>query len=438
MPQKKKTCFVVMGFNKKKDPVTGRVLDLDKTYRGIIKPAVQAAGFECIRADEIQHAGVIDIPMYDWLLRADLVVADLSTLNPNAFFELGVRYALKPRTTIVIAESEFKNPFDTNHIATRSYRHDGEALDFEVVEKFGKELAEAIRVIDASGKVDSPVYAMLHGLKPPVIQRKQKMAEEGAHAAATARAEAADTQAARDALDRPMAELMERALGLRAKGEFKAMADLLTGVRAIQGPHVDDFVVQQLALATYKSERPTPTEALLEARDILTALDPRHSLDAETIGLWGAVYKRLASAAGRSKKDRKVDLDEAIDALDRGFRLLRDYYNGINAAFLYDLRAHRTSGENAQADRVIARRIRTEVLRITEELGKAPPAGETEEDRAHRAFWIKATHAEALFGLGRRGEATKRLDAAAGGAAIEPWMLQTARKQLADLEQILS
>lgn len=42
-----------MGFGPKTDPATGRVLDLDKTYKNIIKPAVQAAGYDCVRADEI-------------------------------------------------------------------------------------------------------------------------------------------------------------------------------------------------------------------------------------------------------------------------------------------------------------------------------------------------------------------------------------------------
>ncbi len=73
------TCFVIMGFGPKPDLATGRVLDLDKSYHNIIKPAVEAAGYDCVRADEIQHSGVIDVPMYEMLYSADLVVADLST-----------------------------------------------------------------------------------------------------------------------------------------------------------------------------------------------------------------------------------------------------------------------------------------------------------------------------------------------------------------------
>ena len=92
MPQG--TCFVIMGFGKKTDYSTGRVLDLDKTYRSIIKPAAESAGLTCVRADEVRHSGIIDVPMYRHILEADLVIADLSTYNPSAFYELGVRWML--------------------------------------------------------------------------------------------------------------------------------------------------------------------------------------------------------------------------------------------------------------------------------------------------------------------------------------------------------
>jgi len=113
-------CFVVMGFDEKVDFATGRTLDLNKSYRLIIKKAVEDAGLECIRADEVMHAGTIDKPMYELLLEADVVVADLSTSNLNAAYELGVRHALRPHTTIVIAEKQFKFPFDIGHQLVRT------------------------------------------------------------------------------------------------------------------------------------------------------------------------------------------------------------------------------------------------------------------------------------------------------------------------------
>jgi len=132
-----KTCFVVMGFGKKTDFETGRTLDLDKSYRNIIKPAVEAAGLRCIRADEIVHSGLIDVPMYEQLLKANVVVADLSTSNKNAFYELGVRHALRPYTTVVIAEDGIKTfPFDVSHVAVRQYHHLGEDIGYDEVMRF--------------------------------------------------------------------------------------------------------------------------------------------------------------------------------------------------------------------------------------------------------------------------------------------------------------
>lgn len=87
----------IMGFGEKTDLATGRTLDLDKTYRIIIKKAVEDCGLECIRGDDVIHSGIIDKPMYELLLGADVVViADLSTSNANAIYELGIRHALRP------------------------------------------------------------------------------------------------------------------------------------------------------------------------------------------------------------------------------------------------------------------------------------------------------------------------------------------------------
>src|SRR6202035_3376519 len=160
-------CFVIMGFGQKTDLATGRVLDLDKSYRNIIKPAVTGAGYECIRADEIQHSGVIDVPMYEMLFAADLVVADLSTSNLNAIFELGVRHALKPRATIIIAEEQFRNPFDINHIVMRHYVHLGTDIGFDETMRMRQDLQDLAAALKSSKAVDSPVYTVLSDLQQP-------------------------------------------------------------------------------------------------------------------------------------------------------------------------------------------------------------------------------------------------------------------------------
>src|SRR5262245_59602640 len=161
------SCFVVMGYGKKTDFKQNKNFDLDKTYRNIIKPAAEAAGYTCERADEIQHAGIIDVPMYERLLTADLVIADLSTGNINAFFELGVRYALRPKTTIVIAEKNFEMGFDMGHVVIRKYEHLGPGIDFDEVERVKGELTKACREIPLMEQIDGPVYTFLTDLAAP-------------------------------------------------------------------------------------------------------------------------------------------------------------------------------------------------------------------------------------------------------------------------------
>src|SRR5690349_23127813 len=168
------TCFVVMGFGKKTDFETGRVLDLDQSYINLIKPGVEASGLKCIRADEIVHSGLIDVPMYEQLLNADVVVADVSTSNRNALYELGVRHALRPYTTVIIAEEMMmKSPtFDLSHIVIRKYRHLGEDIGVSEAKRFTADLTAAIKQIMATDpklRGDSPVYRFIERLTPPSI-----------------------------------------------------------------------------------------------------------------------------------------------------------------------------------------------------------------------------------------------------------------------------
>src|SRR6478735_6220339 len=153
----KKRCFVVMGFGTKTDFATGRKLDLNKSYRLLIKPVVEDKGLICLRADEMLFSGSIDVPMYMELLQADVVIADISTANPNALYELGIRHALRPRTTIVISENKMPYPFDLNHIKITSYAHLGDAIDYEEVERFRSVLASTLEEVLKVDDPDSPV-----------------------------------------------------------------------------------------------------------------------------------------------------------------------------------------------------------------------------------------------------------------------------------------
>jgi hypothetical protein len=112
--------------------------------------------------------------MYRELLKADLVIADLSTANPKPIYELGIRHALRPFTTIVISEDKLIYPFDLNHILITSYKHLGDAIDYEEVKRFRAALGNLIETVIIKEEPDSPVYTYLNSLILPKIQDEIK------------------------------------------------------------------------------------------------------------------------------------------------------------------------------------------------------------------------------------------------------------------------
>jgi hypothetical protein len=441
------TCFVVMGFGKKTDFATGRTLNLDKTYRNIIKPAITAAGYDCVRADEVLHSGVIDVPMYDMLFAADLVVADLSTSDLNAVFELGVRHALKPRATIIIAEEQFKDPFDVNHIVIRPYVHLGTDIGFDETMRMRQDLQTLAAALKTSQAVDSPVYTVLSDLQQP--KRKAVEGTEAVLAAAQPNPADKDTYAAKFGI----------ALEAKNAGDFDLAKKILLQIYEEQTRLGTDGkpkpprprVTQELALATYKAgekaaETAGPEVALAayaEAEQLLQQLGPEATTDPETLGLWSAIHKRRAEMPGRSDAEKRADLDVAIQAAERGFLIRRDYYNGTNLAYLLNLRASLSSGNDRIADNVLADRVRRQLVDISAERLKTleseqgAPAAEAggpaplEEEK----YWTAASHAESLIALGDK--AGPDLLKKAISSAPAKWMADVTLKQLDKLQGLL-
>ncbi|MGO9744511.1 MAG: tetratricopeptide repeat-containing protein [Roseiarcus sp.] len=436
------TCFVIMGFGKKTDPASGREFDLDRSYRNVIKPAIIAAGYECVRADEILHSGEIDVPMYDMLYSADLVVADLSTSNLNAIFELGVRHALKPRATIIIAESGFKIPFDVTHIIIQHYTHLGPDIGFDEVMRMRSVLENLARALQTSDAVDSPIYTVLHDLEKPT--RRSGAGTPSLSPAIQSNilepdTYAAKTEFARQAIAKDAFALAESILEDIYRDQTKPGAD---GAQRPARPGI----VQQLALATYKAgEQAAKTEGpqralggYAKAGDLLRTLDVETTTDPETLGLSSAIHKRKAETESLPMDERRRDLDGAIRAAERGFRIRRDYYNGTNLAYLYTLRAALSSGEDRIADTVFARRVRQDVVGIAERrrdelAGKVSASGTALQEEA---YWIAATRAESLVALG--DPAADEALRTALARAPEGWMAATTRAQVERLKLLLA
>src|SRR5579863_4525442 len=104
-------CFVLMPFGQKRHEL-GHIIDFDAVYKDMIAPAIAAANLEPIRADEEHVGGAIHKPMFERLMLCEYAIADLTIANPNVYYELGIRHAMRPRSTVLLNASGTRLPFD--------------------------------------------------------------------------------------------------------------------------------------------------------------------------------------------------------------------------------------------------------------------------------------------------------------------------------------
>ncbi|HRQ42542.1 MAG TPA: hypothetical protein PLD25_31895 [Chloroflexota bacterium] len=165
-PTTRPHAFVVMPFGKKKG-FEGQILDFNAIYTDLIKPALEEAGFEAFRADEETVSGDILTDMFQELLLADLVIADMSIDNANVFYELGVRHAFRKRGVVHIQSGRAYMPFDIFNVRTIPYHTGADGVpDPEFLEKDRQAIARVCRDTYASDAdaVHSPIFNLLTGL----------------------------------------------------------------------------------------------------------------------------------------------------------------------------------------------------------------------------------------------------------------------------------
>lgn len=147
-------CFVVMPFGESGTPEN----DKFTAIYSIIKSRVETQGLECRRADSTRLPGNITREIVTQLAQSNLVVADLSDLNPNVFYELGVRHALRRRGTLLIMNEQEKSrtPFDVSQYRILWY-----ADDLLGGVRLASDLDEVLAELQTSEKEavsDSPVH----------------------------------------------------------------------------------------------------------------------------------------------------------------------------------------------------------------------------------------------------------------------------------------
>lgn len=405
-----KTCFVVIGFGMKTDYSTGRTLNLDLTYTKLIKPAFDSVGIRCFRAIDINVTGSIDKLMYNWIYQADFVVADLSTMNANVFYELGVRHAQRPNTTLIMAENGLfkKLPFDLSHTIIYGYEHLGEDIADEEAERFVGLLSTQLqKLLDNPVAEDSPVYVYMPGMEPPEwTDPKELIADLKARLAEQEQARSGEqTEIDPEALKKQsLAFLVDSAEAAKKKRDFTTAIALFTA--ATDNDPQDMFLWQRLALVTYKNKEDASDEeaieALNEAEQILAVNCDLHiSTDPETLGLAGAINKRLYE-----RTDNLAHFEKSVFYYERGFYIKQDYYNGINVAFMYTVRAAELAEQDEQFDAIVyyghANLIRKKVAEICLKLFES----ESFASRGDKE-WVYLTLYEAYFGQGQTDEADK-------------------------------
>ncbi len=393
--------FVAMPFGKKTGP-DGTVIDFNAVYEKLLKPAIEAAGLEVFRADEEQAAGDIKTDMFQELLIADLVVADLTLDNPNVWYELGVRHALRARGVVLVQGPRAMQPFDIYTDRKLNYSLKNSLPDPATLNKDQATLTEMVKASLASwhGRKISPVYQLLPNLQEPQWQVLRIGAAKQfweTHDAWVRQMELARKRGDIGGLlvladEAPVIAFRTQAylkagIALRKAECFNFALEQLDKALEVEpeqllGRQEKGICLQRLALLG------KPGHSLDRARDHYRQILESHPNDAETWALLGRIdkdawvesWKNLLSQEQRRDEAAYQDalLDQAITSYSQAFRRHPGhYYSGINALTLIHL-SHDLN-------------IQTPNLEQAESMAGAVRYGAECEADPQQYFWAKAT-----------------------------------------------
>lgn len=348
-------CFVLMPFDKKPD-AAGVMIDFDAVYKDLIAPAIEAAGLDPIRADEEMTGGIIQKPMFERLILCEYAVADLTTANANVFYELGVRHATRPWSTIAIYYAAgARLPFDVADLRALPYKLSGAGTPADIPNDKAALVKRLLAAREGAADrplTDSPIFQLVDGFpnitsdKTDVFREQVRYSTEMKARLETARKQGID---AIRAIEKELSEsgdkknhgiknqesgvVIDLFLSYRA---VKAWKDMIALVDKMSGPLAVTVMVQeQLALALNRDGQGEKAEKVL--KDLIDRRGP----SSETYGILGRVYKDRWEAALKSGNQflARGLIDKAIDAYLKGFEAdWRDSYPGINAVTLMELK----------------------------------------------------------------------------------------------------
>ena len=144
----KKTCFVVCPIGDDNSETRKRS---DVILKHIIKPVCEQFGYEVVRVDQLKTVDRIDHTIIEYLETAELVIADMTEHNANAFYEFGYRQATNLPLIPMIEENE-SIPFDVATLRTIKYVTN----DLDKVEIIKERLSETVDLLSKEEHIPTP------------------------------------------------------------------------------------------------------------------------------------------------------------------------------------------------------------------------------------------------------------------------------------------
>jgi hypothetical protein len=337
-------CFVLMPFGVKPDAAGNRT-DFDAMYEGVIAPAIDQAGLESVRGDEEKIGGAIHKPMFERLMLCHYAVADITGANPNVFYELGIRHALRPRSTVILFRAGTVLPFDIALVRGIPYRTDGAGEPADVESTIAT-IAARLREARANPHDDSPLFQLLDDVpRLEIDHTKTDLFRKNVDyskryktrlAAAVKQGAAAVENIASEAALANLYEVeagivVDLFLSLRDVGAHEAMIELYE--RMPLPLQRAKMMREQLGFALNRQGR------FNEADKVLKAVVDEFGPSSETNGLLGRIYKdRWESAKREGRMEAPALLRRAAETYLQGFEAdWRDAYPGVNAVTLMEM-----------------------------------------------------------------------------------------------------
>ncbi|KAB5489516.1 hypothetical protein [Flagellimonas hadalis] len=127
-------CFIIMPFGGW----------FDKYFSDIYVPAIEKAGFEAKRADDLYRPGNIVNDIWNYTKNANVILADLTNKNPNVFYELGLAHAITKPAILITASME-DVPFDLRSLRVIVYDKNSPDWGDILKDKIAKALEETLK-----------------------------------------------------------------------------------------------------------------------------------------------------------------------------------------------------------------------------------------------------------------------------------------------------